>query len=125
MIKVDYRTIIGKSWEEMLSADFVALISNPHFLGDQTIKTQHFVGCGRWIQKSETEITGHHQLRVAHQRYTDESLSTVTIKGHAHGTAIFDFRKVDGGWKFAGLTPNIRWSECDYDKMFGPPPAHQ
>jgi scytalone dehydratase len=36
-----------------------------------------------------------------------------------------NYRKVDGVWKFAGLTPNIRWYEYDYDKMFGPPPAKE
>jgi scytalone dehydratase len=109
-----------------MSADeFVALASNLHFLGDSTIKTQHFIGASKWTQESEERIVGYHQLRVAHQRYTDNSLQRVTIKGHAHGSATMIYTKVDGTWKFAGLTPNIRWYEYDYDRMFGAQEGHK
>jgi hypothetical protein len=28
------------------------------------------------------------------------------------------YRKVGGEWKFAGLAPEIRWCEYDFDKVF-------
>ncbi|RMZ74759.1 hypothetical protein DV737_g5765, partial [Chaetothyriales sp. CBS 132003] len=118
MSEIDYRTVLNKLWEEMPADELVTLASNPHFLGDNTLRTQHFVGGSRWVQESPEKIIGHHQLRVAHQRYTDESQKTVALKGHAHGTATVVYRKIDGQWKFAGLTPNIRWSEYDYDRIF-------
>ena len=40
------------------------------------------------------------------------------MKGHAHSTNQHWYKKVDGEWKFAGLNPEIRWSEFDFDKVF-------
>ena len=67
---------------------------------------------------SDTEIIGYHQLRVPHQKYTDETMSKVAVKGHAHSTNIHWYKKIDGVWKFAGLNPDIRWAEYDFDKVF-------
>jgi scytalone dehydratase len=53
-------------------------------------------------------------MRVAHQKYEDEGLTRVALKGHAHGIATVLYRKIDDVWKFAG----IEWSEYDYDKIF-------
>lgn len=57
-------------------------------------------------------------MRVPHQRYTDESKTEVAVKGHAHGTNQHWYRKIDGVWKFAGLAPEIKWGEFDFDKVF-------
>lgn len=95
------------------------MVSSPHVLGNPRLKTQHFVGTSKWEKVSEDEIVGHHQMRVAHQRYMDTDLKTVDIKGHSHGSATMWYKKVDGAWKFAGLRPNERWFEYDYDKIFG------
>lgn len=67
---------------------------------------------------SDDEIIGWHQLRVPHQRYTDETMSKVLMKGHAHSTNQHWYKKVNGVWKFAGLNPDIRWGEYDFDKIF-------
>ena len=95
------------------------MASSPKFVGNPLLKTQHLVGLSSWVKVSEDEVVGTHQIRVAHQKYTDDSLSTVAIKGHAHGTATVWYRRVDGVWKFAGLKPELRWSEYDYDRIFG------
>lgn len=96
------------------------MASSPHFLGNKRIKTQHLVGgASKWIKISQTEITGHHQMRVAHQRYADDDLKSVQFQGHAYGKGKMHYRKVDGVWKFAGLEPDIRWTEFDHDKIFG------
>ena len=72
----------------------------------------------KWERVSDTEIKGHHQLRVPHQKYADATLSSVLVKGHAHSYNLHWYRKVDGVWKFAGLAPDIRWFEYDFDKVF-------
>jgi scytalone dehydratase len=118
-MRVDYRHVMGKIWETMPADDFIQLASSGHFLGDPLIKTQHFIGASRWEKTGEDTIQGRHQLRVAHQRYADGELKEVALKGHAHGGATMWYKKIDGIWKFAGLCPDIRWSEYDYDKMFG------
>ncbi|ETI19894.1 hypothetical protein G647_08909 [Cladophialophora carrionii CBS 160.54] len=115
---VDYRAVMGMLWESMPAAQFIDMASNGRFLGNPRIKTQHFIGAGRWIKTGEDEVTGYHQMRVAHQKYKDDELSEVLYKGHAHGKATVQYRKIDGVWKFAGLEPNIRWAEHDYDKIF-------
>ncbi|KAK8064119.1 hypothetical protein PG996_008771 [Apiospora saccharicola] len=85
-LRVDYRHVMGQMWEAMPADEFVALASNPRFLGDARLRTQHFVGgASRWEQTAAGRVTGRHQVRVAHQRYADDALKEVALKGHAHG----------------------------------------
>ncbi|RYP10928.1 hypothetical protein DL764_000364 [Monosporascus ibericus] len=120
-LRIDYRSFLDKLWEAMAADEFIQMASSPHFLGNKRIKTQHFVGGAvRWTKTSDTDMVGYHQMRVAHQKYEDEELTRVAVKGHAHGMATVQYRKVDGTWKFAGIEPGIRWSEYDYDKIFQP-----
>ena len=102
----------------MPAEQFVGMASDQKFLGNARLKTQHFVGATKWLQEGENEITGYHQMRVAHQKYADDELKEVALKGHAHGKGTFWYRKVDDVWKFAGIEPDIRWSEYDHDKIF-------
>lgn len=102
----------------MPADEFIAMISDPNVLGNPLLRTQHFFGASRWERVSDTVVIGYHQLRVPHQVYTDASLSTVAVKGHAHSANTHWYRKVDGVWKFAGLDPQIRWFEYDFDKVF-------
>jgi scytalone dehydratase len=117
-LRVDYTSFLAKCWPAMPAAEFIAMISSPTVLGDPTLKTQHFCGASRYEMVSPTEVIGWHQLRVPHQKYTDETLTTVAVKGHAHSTNKHWYRKIDGVWKFAGLAPDIRWAEYDFDKVF-------
>lgn len=116
--QLDYRTVMGMMWDSMPAPGFVDLASSQRFLGNVCIKTQHFIGATKWEQRSRDEITGYHQMRVAHLKYKDETLSEVLYHGHAHGNATIHYRRCDGVWKFAGLVPDIRWAEHDYDKIF-------
>jgi scytalone dehydratase len=102
----------------MPADDFLKMISDNAVLGNPLLKTQHFIGGTRWEKVSDDEIIGYHQLRVPHQKYTDSSMKTVAVKGHAHSTNTHWYKKVDGEWKFAGLCPNIKWFEYDFDKVF-------
>jgi scytalone dehydratase len=120
----------------MPADDFVAMASDPKVLGDKTLMTQHFQGASKWEKVSDNEIIGYHQLRVPHQKYTDETRKTVAVKGttletprqmsmanywtgHAHSSNTHWYKKdKDGVWKFAGLCPDIRWFEYDFDKVF-------
>ncbi|PKS11817.1 hypothetical protein jhhlp_001110 [Lomentospora prolificans] len=120
-LRIDYRSFLDKMWEAMPAQEFLAMISNPSVLGDPTLKTQHFVGASRWERISADEVVGYHQLRVPHQRYDRDPAqqgAKVTAKGHAHSANKHWYRKVNGVWKFAGLCPDIRWSEYDFDKIF-------
>lgn len=95
------------------------MISDKAVLGNPLLRTQHFIGgASKWEKVSATEVIGYHQLRVPHQRYTDATLSEVAVKGHAHSHNTHYYSKVDGVWKFAGLNPNIRWTEHEFDQVF-------
>ena len=48
----------------------------------------------------------------------EEEESDKVVKGHAHSTNTHWYKKIDGVWKFAGLSPDIRWFEYDFDKVF-------
>lgn len=117
-MRIDYRSFLDKIWEALPADEYVAMASDPHVLGDPLLKTQHFIGSSKWEKVSDTEAIGWHQLRVPHQRYTDETKTAVAVKGHAHGTNQHWYKKVDGKWKFAGLAVEIKWSEFDLDKVF-------
>jgi len=94
------------------------MISDKSVLGNPLLRTQHFVGASRWEKVSDDEVVGYHQLRVPHQKYTDETLTEVAVKGHAHSANKHWYKKVDGVWKFAGLCPDIRWFEYNFDQVF-------
>jgi len=117
-MRVDYRSFLDKIWEALPAAEYVAMASDPHVLGNPLLKTQHFIGSSKWEYVSETEAIGWHQLRVPHQRYTDESRKEVAVKGHAHGSNQHWYKRIEGVWKFAGLAPIIRWGEFDFDSVF-------
>lgn len=117
-LRVDYTSFLNKSWPAMPASDFISMISSPSVLGDPTLKTQHFCGASKWEMVSPGEVIGWHQLRVPHQKYTDETLTKVAVKGHAHSTNKHWYKKLNGVWKFAGLAPDIRWYEYDFDKVF-------
>ncbi|KAF2090923.1 Scytalone dehydratase [Saccharata proteae CBS 121410] len=117
-LRIDYRSFLDKLWEAMPAEEFVGMASSPDVLGDPLLKTQHFIGGTRYEKVSDSEVIGWHQLRVPHQRYTDESRTKVAVKGHAHSTNQHWYKKVDGQWKFAGLSPDIRWGEYDFDQVF-------
>ncbi|KAK3370053.1 putative scytalone dehydratase [Podospora didyma] len=120
-LRIDYRAFMNQLWEAMPADAFVLMASSQHFLGNKRIKTQHLVGgAAKWEKTSDTAMVGYHQMRVAHQKYADDELTTVAVKGHAHGMATVWYQKVDGAWKFAGIEPGIRWSEFDHDKIFQP-----
>jgi scytalone dehydratase len=102
----------------MPSDEFLGMISSTQVLGDKTLKTQHFCGASKFEKVSDDEIIGWHQLYVPHQRYEDETMSKVILQGHAHSTNQHWYKKIDGVWKFAGLNPDIRWTEYEFDKVF-------
>lgn len=117
-LRIDYRSFLNKLWEAMPAEEYVAMASDPKVLGDPLLMTQHFIGGTKWEKVSDTEITGYHQLRVPHQKYKDASRKEVAVKGHAHSYNTHWYKKVDGVWKFAGLDPDIKWAEYDFDKVF-------
>jgi scytalone dehydratase len=109
---------MGMKWEAISADDFLALVSSLKFLGNERIKTQHFIGATKWVQIGGEEIHGYHQMRVAHHKYVDTDFKEVEYAGHAHGKATTRYRVIDGVWKFAGLEPEVRWGEHDLDKIF-------
>ena len=102
----------------MPSNEFVAMVSNPGFVGDPLVDTQHFIGGSKFEKNSDTTATGYHQLRAAHQRYTAADKKEVEAKGHGHALIQHYYKKIDGEWKLAGLKPTVRWNEYDFGKIF-------
>ncbi|KAJ5647057.1 Scytalone dehydratase [Penicillium lividum] len=119
-LKIDYREILGPEghWPEMSLDDFVAKMSDPKLLGDPALRTQHLIGATWWERISETEVIGHHQIRAAHLRYKDSSLTEEVKRGHSHATNKISYRKIDGTWKFAGLAPSLIFNEFDFNSIF-------
>lgn len=118
ILRVDYRAIFGRLWEAMPAEEFIILVSSRALLGDPLLMTQHVVAGTRWELKSPTDAIGYHQIYAPHLKYKDESKTEVLLRGYAHGTNKHWYKKIDGVWKFAGLEPEVRWFEYDFDKMF-------
>ena len=91
----------------------MAILSDTKLLGDKRLKTQHFLGGSKWERISDDTVQVSHQVRAAHQRYTDEDLSVVANKGHGHGVATHRYVKIEGAWKLSGVASFLEWSEYD------------
>lgn len=76
------------------------------------------MGATKWVRTGEDTVTGHHQIRAAHVRYTDRDLQRLDRRGHSHASNEHYYRKIDGVWKFAGLKPTVRFNEFDFDLIF-------
>lgn len=98
--------------------EYLAMLSDPGFLGDPLLKTQHLLGASRWEKVNDELIVGMHQVRAAHVRFADETFHTEEMRGHSHATNEHYYRKVDGQWKFGGLKPTVRWNEEDFENVF-------
>jgi scytalone dehydratase len=109
---------MDKYWEAIPAEEFIAMVKDPGFLGNPRVKSSHFVGASKYVYETEDYIIGTHQMRVAHQRYVDDALTEVQRRGHASGNCQVHYRKVDGVWKWAGLLPNLRFKEHEFDKIF-------
>jgi scytalone dehydratase len=103
----------------MAAEDYIEMMSAPGFLGDPLLKTQHLLGAVEWTKVSDNYIIGRQQLRAGHLRFTDETHTTEKQRGHSHATNEFYYKKIDGKWKFAGLKPEVRWNEWDFETIFG------
>ncbi|KAG6362433.1 hypothetical protein INS49_010663 [Diaporthe citri] len=115
---VDYTEVTGKKWDALPKEEFVGMVSSAGFVGDPLVDTQHFIGGSKFERTGEDSVTGFHQLRAAHQRYTGPDKKTVEAKGHGHALIRHYYRRVDGNWKLAGLKPTVRWNEFEFEKIF-------
>ncbi|KAF5014381.1 hypothetical protein F66182_14654 [Fusarium sp. NRRL 66182] len=103
----------------MPSPDFVAMMSAPNLLGHPLVRTKHFIGATKYEYVSNTEITATHQIHAAHQRYKTAEHKEVEATGHGHGKVKQWYRKMENGqWKFAGVKPEMFWTEGTFDKIF-------
>ena len=80
------------------------------------MKTQHFLGGSKWECLDDGSVSVDNQIRVAHQRYTDEAMTEMVNKGHAHGRTKHWYKKINGSWKLEGVAPALYWTEYD---LFG------
>lgn len=103
----------------MPASEYILMMSDRGFLGDPLLKTQHLLGAVEWEKVSDDYIIGHQQLRAGHLRFTDETHTVEKQRGHSHATNELYYRKVDGEWKFAGLKPEVRWNEYEFETIFG------
>lgn len=115
-IRLDFRSLRGALHEDLSPTEYAAILSDKKLLGDKRLKTQHLLGRGKWEVLSNGTVHIWHQIRVAHQRYTNEDLAVVENKGHAHGTTQHWYRKIEGTWKLEGVEPQLEFTEYD---LFG------
>ena len=114
--RLDFRGLMGSLHDDLSADDYVAILASPKLLGNKRLKTQHQLGGSKWELLSDGSVLVSHQIRVAHQRYTDESLSEVANKGHAHGVTQHWCREIDGAWKLEGVASKLNFAEYD---LFG------
>ncbi|KAF4633954.1 hypothetical protein G7Y89_g4158 [Cudoniella acicularis] len=117
-LSIDYAKV-NNVFDDLSASAFITMMSNPKFLGNPLIDSQHLFGAGaKWVKESDNEISAHHQSRAAHVRWTDDTKKEVAARGHGHGSVLIKYRKVEGVWKWAGIKTFVRWNEHDWDKVF-------
>ncbi|CRG88298.1 hypothetical protein PISL3812_05327 [Talaromyces islandicus] len=114
--RLDFRSLQGELHEDLSPDAYAEILSSAKYLGSKRLKTQHLLGVSKWERLDDGSVKVAHQIRVAHQRYADDALSTVANKGHAHGVTTHWFRKIDGHWKLEGVAPKLEFFEYD---LFG------
>jgi scytalone dehydratase len=110
-IRLDFRGLGGALHESLSPDEYAGILIG--VIGDKRLKTQHHLGGSKWERLPDGTVQAWHQLRVAHQRYTNECLSAVVNHGHGHGVVQHGYRKVDGTWKLEVVVPSLHWSEYD------------
>lgn len=120
-VRLDFRSLRGELHENLTPAAYAELLSSRALLGDKELKTQHLLGGAKFELQPDGSVKVEHQIRVAHQRYKDESLTEVLNKGHGIGATTHWYRKIDGAWKIEGVAPRLEWSEYDLFATLTPP----
>ena len=110
-IRLDFRDLGGSLHESLTPEEYAAILTG--VIGDKRLMTQHHLGGSKWERLSDGTVRAWHQLRIAHQRYADESLSVVVNHGHGHGVVQHGYRKINGAWKLEMVVPDNHWSEYD------------
>ena len=115
---IDYTALGLQCWQKMSAAEYVAMCSDRNFLGNPAVMCQHLIGGSFFDKVSEHEAEGRHQIRAAHQVYTDGTRTTVKLVGHAHASNVHWYRRIEGVWKLAGVKPEVLWSEGNFDGVW-------
>lgn len=111
----------------MTAGDFLAFVSSPHFLGDPLIHTQHLIGACTFERVEATEgeeeevVRGLWQIRAAHQRVREDGTSECHGHGHAMIEHLYRREGKGGEWRLAGVKPNVRWNEGNFEGIFRVP----
>ncbi|KFX92687.1 hypothetical protein V490_05238 [Pseudogymnoascus sp. VKM F-3557] len=129
VLLIDYTQVSGESYPSMAAESFVAMVSSPGFLGDPLLKTQHLLGACEWEKVDDNFVIARQQLRAGHLRFEDETHKVEKQRGHSHATNEFYLRRVwvkdvagdqeQLEWRWAGLKPEVRWNEYDFETIFG------
>ena len=95
-------------------------MSSAHQLGNISVATQHLLGGSTWERTSTGDVVGLWQLRALHLRFGGEG-KEVLAKGVGHAVVRQVYRKgeSEGGWKLAGLKPEVLIDEGDIANVFG------
>jgi scytalone dehydratase len=131
-LSINYASVNDFRNDALPAEEFLAMTSSPGFLGDPDLDTQHLMGAHKLRKIASDTIEGRWQIRAAHQRYrtggyvkgVDATATTkkgerpVLLTGHSHATITLTYRKIEGEWKWGGITTDIRWNEAGFDKMF-------
>lgn len=118
-IRLDFRSLQGALHENLSPEEYSTILIG--MIGDKRLKTQHLLGGSQWERLSDGTVRVAYQIRVAHQRYVDESLHEVVNKGHGHGVTTHWYRKIDEAWKLEGVAPRLEWDEYDIFGTLAPP----
>ncbi|UKZ94641.1 uncharacterized protein TrAFT101_009496 [Trichoderma asperellum] len=118
-VRLDFRSLHGALHENLSPGEYSTILFG--MIGDKRLKTQHLLGGSQWERLNDGAIRVAYQIRVAHQRYVDESLGRVANKGHGHGVTTHWYRKFNEVWKLEGVAPKLEWDEYDIFGTLAPP----
>ncbi|KAJ0417660.1 NTF2-like protein [Aspergillus carlsbadensis] len=123
-VTVDYSLVVPAWGRKNYAAEaFASAWLAPEGLGNPVLATQHLLGQPYFTSISDSAITVQWQQLASHARWEGEARGAAGKVGESSDGRSFmeqEFRKVDGKWKIAAITPSLLYHTGDFTRVRRP-----
>ncbi|KAL3484163.1 NTF2-like protein [Aspergillus germanicus] len=123
-VTVDYSLIVPAWGRKTYKGEaFASAWTAMEMLGNPVLATQHLLGQPYFTSVSEATITVQWQQLASHARWESDARGVGgTVRESSNGRSFMEqeFRKVDGKWKIAAITPSVLYTTGDFTRVRRP-----
>ncbi|KAL2784223.1 NTF2-like protein [Aspergillus keveii] len=123
-VTVDYSLIVPAWGCKIYTGEaFASAWTATELLGNPILATQHLLGQPYFTSVSEAVITVQWQQLASHARWEGDARGAGGKVGESSDGRSFmeqEFRKVDGKWKIAAITPSLLYYTGDFTRILRP-----